>query len=492
MEKSVALERMREAMGKGADGVLATTSDCMEYHDRTCTYAELAATYADACAQQTLPPALKAAREQANDALRKLAKWAIPEEEDSLVDQCRFTHAPPANDVQHASDALAAFLPVQLVTQGNGKQKTQWCLALHDPDSTLMYWMNAVDHGYWGRFPWGAMVRWWHDHAPIIAHEINDRPDPIMAAPLVMVSKKSRQARLFSPPGHLVYRPDGQTYLPGFAPGEEWGPKLPVLPLALYDLGTKDSKHPGRGAPLALRLFIECILNVPLDYHGNSTGIMLPAIQLREMLPWLYGEGAKHYRPHTHWPRLQEAFDSLLSHRARIPWHDPETGEGSARLVVMPVDTPRGGKLDDWVRFIVSLPPGSERGPLIDRPALRKAGVASAPAYRMVLSLSFLWHDPGRLRVPYRKQHWAQTRQEDRYPSISDEDLAWVAYPAGHDIGISAGTWRKRLYEARKALKFLEEIGFAKITARGGIMPGNSWVGWGSRENLIPPSTSKI
>lgn len=220
---------------------------------------------------------------------------------------------------------------------------------------------------------------------------------------------------------------------------------------------------------------------------------MLPAMRLRNMLPWLYGEGAKRYRLSRHWPRLHAAFRALENDEARIPWVDPNTGCGSARRVVTPVDIPRKGRLDDWVRFSVHLPPGSEKGPLVDRPALRKAGVISAPAYRMALSLSFLWHDPGHLRVPYGrgKRLWGQTRQEERYPPIRDEDLVWMAYPAGHNIDITAGTRRKRLYAARRALKFLEAIGFAKRTPGGGIMPGDSWSGWGNREIVVTSNTHK-
>ena len=154
-------------------------------------------------------------------------------------------------------------------------------------------------------------------------------------------------------------------------------------------------------------------------------------MRLRHMLPWLYGDGAKEYRPTRHWPRLHAAFQALESDEARIPWEDPDTGYGGARRVVTPVDIPRKGRLDDWVRFSVHLPPGSDKGPLIDRDALRLAGLNSAPAYRMALALSFMWHDRGRLRVPINKprQHWVQTLQERRYPLVSGDDLVWMAYP---------------------------------------------------------------
>ena len=157
--------------------------------------------------------------------------------------------------------------------------------------------------------------------------------------------------------------------------------------------------------------------------------------------------------------------------------------------MVTPVDIPRNGRLDDWVRFIVCLPPGSDQGPLIDRPALRQAGLNSAPAYRMALSLSFAWHDRGHLRVPIdrRKQRWAQTRQDRKYSPVTEDNLLWMAYPAGSK---TAATKRKQLQRARQALKFLTDIGFAKTTQFGGIMPGAQWAGWGDREIVIPASAS--
>ena len=62
------------------------------------------------------------------------------------------------------------------------------------------------------------------------------------------------------------------------------------------------------------RLSIERILNVLVHLRGA-----LPA-----MLPWLYGEGARHYRPYEHWPRLRKAFRALESDEARIPFGGPE------------------------------------------------------------------------------------------------------------------------------------------------------------------------
>ena len=68
--------------------------------------------------------------------------------------------------------------------------------------------------------------------------------------------------------------------------------------------------------------------------------------------------------PESHQPRLMGAVEALDTMDARIPWQDPNTGRGGLRRVVSVGDIPRGpGVLDDVVRMVVDLPPGSGPGP---------------------------------------------------------------------------------------------------------------------------------
>ena len=129
------------------------------------------------------------------------------------------------------------------------------------------------------------------------------------------------------------------------------------------------------------------------------------------------------------------AFEALESPQARIPWEGPD-GSGGARRVVVPVDIPKAGRLDDWVRFSVNLPPGSERGPLVDRPALIKAGAQSATRYRLALSLSFWWHDLGRLQFPIggKDGPWRLPRDGRQYPEVSNAERVAMAFPAGDKL----------------------------------------------------------
>ena len=71
----------------------------------------------------------------------------------------------------------------------------------------------------------------------------------------------------------------------------------------------------------------------------------------------------------------------------------------------------------------------------VDTSALTiEAGVESAPAYRLALSLAFWWHDPGKMRVPIprggnRGKLWRQTRRVERYPVVTNTELLAMTYP---------------------------------------------------------------
>ena len=184
----------------------------------------------------------------------------------------------------------------------------------------------------------------------------NLRPDRILSAKLAMVDPShKRTGRLFSPAAHRR----GQLVMPGFDHENEG----PARPLALYQLG-EDNPQRGGGpaAPLALRLFVEAVLAAPYDERNAGQPIALQ-VTLRDLLDRLY-PGPRRPKPNEYWPRLMSAVEALDSMDARIPWHDPETGRGGLRRIVSVGDIPRGpGALDDVVRMIVDLPPGSGPGP---------------------------------------------------------------------------------------------------------------------------------
>ena len=85
--------------------------------------------------------------------------------------------------------------------------------------------------------------------------------------------------------------------------------------------------------------------------------------------------------PDPHEPRGFERGERRLAGRAPIaPARHPGLDRAS---------------LDDDVTLIVHLPPGSTRGPQVDRERLRHWGKKSATAYRAMLGLAYRWFPAG-------------------------------------------------------------------------------------------------
>lgn len=290
----------------------------------------------------------------------------------------------------------------------------------------------------------------------------------VIPARLAMVSPGDpRSFGLFSPAAHVWGKGKDQLILPGF---EDPGTANPVLPLLLYDMGAgeRENELQAPGAPLALRIFVESILAVKLaDRTGE--GPMAMKVTLREFLKWLY-PGTRRPRPSEYWDRLMRAVYILDSQEARIPWYDPKQNRGGQLRVVSVGGIPRGPDcLDDDVRIIVDLPPGSEKGPQVsDR--LREYGLRSAVAYRILLHLAYRWHHPGRTLVPVgggRRKHWVRSYDPSRYDAIMDDELVQMAFPT------SAGNRRRLLSKAKEWVARLEREGELQVV-EGKILPPES------------------
>ena len=162
--------------------------------------------------------------------------------------------------------------------------------------------------------------------------------------------------------------------------------------------------------------------------------------------------------------RAVEALDAM---DARIPWVDPTTGRGGLRRVVSVGDIPRGpGALDDVVRMVVDLPPGSGTGPEVS-PTLGEWGARSAPAYNALLNLAYRWFDPGVTRHPVNGgSHWLQAQDPERYPELSDADVVAVTRP------LSTRAARRNLaVEGWETLRELEAAGELRIEGRRVLPP---------------------
>ena len=97
------------------------------------------------------------------------------------------------------------------------------------------------------------------------------------------------------------------------------------------------------------------------------------------------------------------ACEDLDAMDARIPWIDPLNPlKGGLNRVVSMISVPRGPDfMDDEIKFLVDLPPGSGPGPVVP-PSLRQWGVQSGPAYSALLNLAYRWWVPGITRIPAR------------------------------------------------------------------------------------------
>ena len=300
----------------------------------------------------------------------------------------------------------------------------------------------------------------------------------ILPAKLAQVAPGDRRAgKLFTVAAHLTHRlpetngdPPQMAFsgflqneshrqnfiLPGFKESTAVGP---CLPLVLYDLGDGPSTSRGPAAPLPLRLFVEAVLAVPMDSRDAHNPVAM-RVTLRDMLRWLYPSFRKP-RPNEYWPRLMAAFESLESPAARIPWYDPETGQGGMRRIVSISDIPRGpAKLDDLISIIVDLPPGSGHGPQVSD-NLRHWGVKSAAGYRALLNLAYRWFEPGRTHYPVgrgKRRYWAQTDDPERYPPVTDEELITLCFPTS-----ARSARRNILSDARKVISNLEHAGELRL-----------------------------
>lgn len=113
--------------------------------------------------------------------------------------------------------------------------------------------------------------------------------------------------------------------------------------------------------------------------------------------------------------------------------------------------------------------------------ALRQAGVASAPAYRLAISLSADWHDPGKTRYPApgKASHFLQVRDPNRYPIVSDARLVSHGVPGWQrerfGVPYAAPTGEASHLVWLVGQGFVEEV---RLPDRRRILPGSKWAGW--------------
>ncbi len=311
--------------------------------------------------------------------------------------------------------------------------------------------------------PLGDVVRWWQQ---------NFAAEPISRSrkPGVLPMSIARVPLLHRRAGNLaVFKPDPQYTLPGL--GEHTSGI--ALPLHLYQLAINDGERRGQAAPLPLRLWVSAILGVGLN--NRSRGRVEYRLTLRDLLDgWLYPRAESKRgrpRPGEYLPRLEAAADVLMSSRARVDWEDPGTGKGGRRLVVQVLDLPRAGRLDDELRIVVDLPPGTQTGPPVSQ-RLGVIGLKSARQYRALLGLAYRWWEPGRTHAP--KQEGGRTvwlPRDNGHDPLTDAEMVSLVFP-GTEARSRTNSHRQQRYQARKAIDALAADGELRIveTADGALV----------------------
>ena len=156
-------------------------------------------------------------------------------------------------------------------------------------------------------------------------------------------------------------------------------------------------------APIALRIFVEAVLSVPMhERETRSTRRHVPS-SLREFLHWLY--------------------PTRFSHPSRVLAQNHESHRGLGQLggqdsLVRPSDQAQrtapsclSGRhtegdpahLTKSIRIIVDLPPGSGHGAAgIGQPATLGSTVR-APSYRLLINLAYQWAQTGSHQDSHRQ-----------------------------------------------------------------------------------------
>ena len=323
------------------------------------------------------------------------------------------------------------------------------------------------------KHPLAPLIHAWHS-APAEVHPVRDangnlRSDTI--APRIAMRKSGAQTdRLYLAPARMNAEGDGmQSVLPGFEDGQVSG-RIPVLPINLYDLGVSAGEARGGAgaAPIPARMLVK-LAAAPSVLVRHSNRFVTYQITLRDLRDALYPperlNGSKRRSPTVSqmWPRIRAAI-RVINQDGRIPILDPNTGYGYFHHLVRINENFGRIDLDMPIGVVLDIPPQVTGG--VSLPIrLDQWGAESAPAYRALLGLSFLWHEPGRTHAP-KGGKWLRKRGLEPYEPLTDADAIDLAYPSS-----THANHRLLALRAWSALEKLEEHGELRIESRRILPP---------------------
>ena len=300
----------------------------------------------------------------------------------------------------------------------------------------------------------------------------NLRADAIIPRVAMRRELNSGTDRLYLTPAYTGTDAEGALVaLPGFENGNTTN-RIPVLPVNLYDLGvTAGEARGGSGAaPIPARMLVK-LAAAPSTFARHGKRFVTYKITLRDLRDALYpperldGKSRKPPNVGRMWPRIREAI-RVINQDARIPILESETGYGHFHHLLRINENFGRIDLDMPIHVVLDIPPEVEGG--VQLPIrLDQWGAESAPAYRALIGLSFLWHEPGRTHAP-KGGRWMRRTGLDPYDPITDEDAIALTFPSSRH-----SNRRLLVRRAWDALENLEEHGELHIEGRRILPPKN-------------------
>ena len=215
--------------------------------------------------------------------------------------------------------------------------------------------------------------------------------------------------------------PVGEGSAVGALPELEWESSgiVPALPLEVLDRSGAPITTPGHGAPLGARVWYDAILAYDRKSRSDG-GTVLLRTTLADVTDWLWGPGK--WRPDRHLAPLRRALLEVDSFRVayeRREW----------RMVGVEALPTRDTALTDPLPFRIRLPFESDRGPLIDRVAMRALGRVSTTAWRAWIRLAYLWDAAAGRNNGLRIYAWRPAVKRDAQGVLLDADGRRIVGP---------------------------------------------------------------
>lgn len=259
-----------------------------------------------------------------------------------------------------------------------------------------------------------------------------------------------------TPRVRVIETPEDRNTLPELVPEPSSAERQRILPtleaagdrkpgigpapwLQVFDRLGGSSMEAGRGAPLALRLWVEALAWAPAAARwGRLVDVEL---EVRDLVEALWPDG---WNRGKQLPRLRDACAAING----LGWFADAQGRTEWAPVLFRRRPGVAATLNDLVLLQVQLPPvdGAGAGARFDRETLRRLGLRSAPAYRLYLGLVAEWDRLGRRGVP------------PKWPGFGKAERRRLIFGPDETVGAVA-TVRSRQRDADRAFEALEALG---------------------------------